>query len=109
MIHDYENGVKFFKGKLRLGETYIFGKNAGEVYVYGDISHLFQHTQKRNGNEIDRQLRFKHKKGYTRDLCRIPKYGTAEAEVTRVELIVLLRNKGYAMDSKEVCAYTSRQ
>ncbi len=92
ILREFEGGEQFFKGKLRMGDTYVFGKGAGQVYTYGEIARVYQYIHKRNFVEDNRELRFKDPQGKERTLCAIPLRGKGDEELKRAIIHIARRN-----------------
>ncbi len=92
LLREFEGGEKFFGGKLHMGDTYVFGKGAGQVYTYGEITRVYQYIHKRNFVEDNRELRITDAQGKEKTLCAIPLRGKGDEELKKAVIHIALRN-----------------
>ena len=89
---DFARAYPFVKGKVRLGEYYVYGKNNGNLVKYSDIVQIYQYIHSTNGFEDQRQLKYVAPDGKTRTLCKLRLRGKSDSEVRDILTIILRKN-----------------
>ncbi len=92
LVQDFNDARSFFDNNLRMGDSYIFGKNSGKAYLYKDIERVWQHIHKTNGSEDGRALYIKTKDSKDSILCNLPTNGSGDFELNTVVRLIMLHN-----------------
>ncbi len=92
ILQEFSTAPAFFKNALRLGSTYIFSKNRGEILRYENIERVYQHVSKTNGAEDARSLCMRTKDGKVYTLCYLPIKGKGDQELMLALQVMLMRN-----------------
>lgn len=88
---DFQNAVPKRKGRVRLGDKWIFVKGKERLLQYGDICQVYQSIHKKNFVENRRCLKYKDTKGRTHVLCKLELRGKSDAEM--IEIFIAIRTK----------------
>lgn len=96
LLDDFETAGNAFNGSLKMGQTYLFGKETGGIFTYYDIVKISRHTRSKNGRVYRKMLKVKTADGKTHDLCSIPTYVRDDMELNSV--IVYIKSKNQYID-----------
>ena len=94
LLSDFGAAQSFVDGKIRLGQTYIFGKGQGHWITYGEIRQVYQYVHKKNFVENGRQLRCVNSQGKTLTLCDLKLKGKSDEDVYKIVAIIKTKNPG---------------
>ena len=94
VLREFESGKQFFKGKLRIGPTYILGKRSGRILTHSQVKKIYQHVHRTNFVEDRRELRVETTDGKTVSVCRLPLRGKGDQELVQAIAIVKTMNPG---------------
>ena len=97
---DFARAYPFVKGKVRLGEYYVYGKYSGNLVKYSDIVQVYQYIHRTNGFEDQRQLKYVDPNGKTRTLCKLRLKGKSDSEVRDILTIILRKNPNVKIGAK---------
>lgn len=94
VIREFAGGRQFFKDKLRLGPTYIYGKGVGRILTHGEVRKVYQHVHKTNFVEDRREMRVETTDNKIFSLCKIPLRGKGDQELIQAIAIMKTMNPG---------------
>lgn len=81
LIHDFEAGKALAEDRIRMGDTYMFGKQAAVPQRYDMTNRVYQHILSRYGQIVDRALIVRTHIGQECTLCSLhKKHGDQEAQ-----------------------------
>ena len=69
---------------VRLGDTYIFGRELGSIVRYDEIRKTWQRARSRNFTESSRFLRAELKNGRVCDLTKLPTMGKGDEQLEKI-------------------------
>ena len=89
---DFQRGYPFVRGKVRLGENYIFAKGSGQLVAYGDIGQIYLHIHRIGGMEDKRMLNFVDASGRHFPLCPLQRKGKSDDEMRDILAVIRRKN-----------------
>ena len=98
---DFAQSSVMIGDRLRLGKRYLFGKNTGHIFEFGEISRVYQYIHKTNGVEDRRELKVKTTRGKELILCRLPLKGKADEDIMNVAAIIKAVNPAVEIGYKK--------
>lgn len=92
VLADFEGGKSFVKDKIRVGNSYLFGKRKGQIVRYEDIRQIYQSIRKRNGAETSRTLQYVNAQGKTLTLCDLQLREKSNEDMMKIMMIIKAKN-----------------
>lgn len=91
VLEEINNGHWVIPGVLCLGETYIFGKEAGRCIKYSDLRTVWEHVHRRGGSINRHELKCTRLLDGECLLCKLPNQDVAE-EIQQALDMILSKN-----------------
>lgn len=83
-LEDFFTADSYINDYVRLGDTYIFGRQLGTIVRHDEIRKTWQYARSRNFNESSRFLRAELKGGSVCNLTKLPTMGKGNEELERI-------------------------
>ena len=90
---DFARAYPFVKGKVRLGQSYIFTKGSGKLVAYSDIVQIYQHIHSISGIEDKRMLKYIDADGKHHALCPLRLKGKSDSEMKDILTVIRQKNR----------------
>lgn len=90
---DFARAYPFVKGKLRLGQSYIFAKGSGRLVAYSDLVQVYQHIHTISGIEDKRMLKYIDANGKHHVLCKLRLKGKSDSEMKDIITVIRQKNR----------------
>lgn len=100
VLQDFSTATSLVNDKIRLGETYVFGKKKDNIVRYTDIRKLYQSIKKRNFVESSRTLDYVGADGNIHTLCDLYLKGKSDEDAAKIMLIVKTKNPNVQLGYK---------
>jgi len=89
---DFARAYPFVKGKVRVGQTYIFAKASGKLVKFTDMIQVYQYIHRSNGIEDKRLVKYVDANGKHRDLCQLRLKGKSDSELKDILHMIQQKN-----------------
>lgn len=90
--HDFNRAYPFVKGRVRMGETYVFSKGSGQLVKYSDMVQVYQYISRTNFIESKRMLRYMDANGRHHELCQLRLRGKSDDELKDMLRVIMRKN-----------------
>lgn len=100
VLQDFSAATSLVNDKIRLGNTYVFGKKKDVVVRYTDIRKLYQSIKKKNFVENSRTLDYVGADGKTHTLCDLLLKGKSDEDMAKIMMVVKSKNPGVHLGYK---------
>lgn len=89
---DFARAYPFVKGRVRLGQSYIYAKGSGKLVAYSDLVQVYQYIHKISGMEDKRMLKYVDAAGNHHMLCQLRLKGKSDAEMKDILTVIRQKN-----------------